>query len=772
MPRRVLVTGGAGFVGSHLCEYLHTHGDDVVCLDDFSRGSPRNVASLERRHRFTLVDWDIGRAQLQYGPLEVVFHLSRGRRHAHGEMDRLGTRNALEIARQAGAVFVLVASDEPGENETAEADAISFGLDHDTPIRIARVAEVYGPRQVAAPERTVARLVARVVAGEPIDVPGDGSSPLRPCHVTDVAKGLVTLASASGQRTVLLAGEQDVTFLELAHTVLRAAESEVPIVLGAPLGPSGSRRDEGAERLAGWEPTITLQEGLVPTIAWARSQRVGEGVFKPGHRRRSLASARPHTAVVSSDRHPPTPRSMPTVSLIVYARDDEHGIEDRLEECLSVEYAPGRLETVVVNDASTDSTWRRILDVKARHPELHAVDLGVSSGMADALRVGAARASGDVVCFIRGSVPRSWPLAELAVPFTDTRVDAVAGPECQSGGPVGSEPRQYFVIRARGMGPFPIPAADAPWGAYRRTTFLPRSGWTLRTIDGGCDGGMGPESPAAALYRSVHLVVPAPDRLDVDPSLRQPVQAQPPSPALGRGNSGLCRRHSSSPPPHRARRRTLRTVVAVFAVPLLALPFAGRADRLAEPSGLQADHAGYGVAFQDSTSHPVSLDLWQAPGRPHHNKSPKSAPTTSASADAIALAASSTSAGSGTKNGGDGSHVGPIGGTGTTGGSGGSGGGTGGSGGGGGAGGGGATGERGTGIGLGGSGGGSSGNAGGGGASGTPGAGGGTDHGGQGSGGSGGNGGSGGSGGSGGGNSGGNSGGNGGGNGRNGGGGH
>src|SRR5436190_1433463 len=270
VPGRMLVTGGAGFVGSHLCEYLHARGADVLCLDDFSGGSPGNLASLERRPSFTVVGWDLERPEREYGPLVTVFHCGRRRGPTQRDADLRGTRNALEIARRARAVFVLVSSDEPGENEAAESVARSFGLEHGLPIRIARVAELYGPRQGATPERTVALLIARAVAGEPIEVPGDGSSLLRPCHVDDVVAGLVSLACASGQDTALLASERTVTWLELATKVLEATGSNAPIVLGSSLCKSSRPSDNEGMRLAGWEPATNLEDGLALTIAWVR----------------------------------------------------------------------------------------------------------------------------------------------------------------------------------------------------------------------------------------------------------------------------------------------------------------------------------------------------------------------------------------------------------------------------------------------------------------------------------------------------------------------
>jgi nucleoside-diphosphate-sugar epimerase len=605
---RVLVAGGAGFLGSHLCARLHAEGIAVVCLDDFSRGSPANVASLERRDGFTLVDWDITRPQLRYGAFDTVFHLARGQPQSEGpgdpDVDLRGTLNALEIARRAGALFILVSSARrgPGEDPAAEPLALAFVRDHGMSLRIARIHEAYGPRQTVAPHRTVATLAARAVAGESLEIPGDGTTTLRPCYVTDVVQGLLALLGEDLEGPVDLASEQRVSLLELASQVLRVAESESPIALGGrPLDgtdPVGWEMGPSA-RLTSWEPRVALEEGLASTVAWARWHVAGQ---QPALTGRRVGWARP-AARPRRTRAPhrgPALRSLPAVSLLVYARNDEGRVDDLLERCLSVEYPPGRLETVVVNDGSTDSTWRKILDVKARHPELHAIDLASGVGVHDAFVVGAARAAGEVVSFVHLFPPPAWlPLTELTLPFADESVDAVAGPETLTEGGMGA--RRYAVFRAGGRGPFRV-TVEVAWVAYRRATVLAATGWLLRPIAAWPGLRAPTDQPAAAAYRNMPLLVPAAG--DAKAVRVSPLGALPPAKhAWLRDERARCTRHAPPPRVDLDRPWRRRAVVALVIGPLMALPFMGRSGIHAERGRIQVVQAGLLAPIEDAVSH-------------------------------------------------------------------------------------------------------------------------------------------------------------------------
>jgi dTDP-glucose 4,6-dehydratase len=288
---RMVILGGAGFIGSHLCDKLLERGDDVVAVDSYLTGRAENLAHLRGNRRLQLLEWDICKPIPLVGPLAAVFNLASPASPIDYarlpletlDVGSLGTRNGLELARRSGAVFVQASTSEvygdPLEHPQresyfgnvnpigpracydeakrfSEALVTSFGRVHGTPYRIARIFNTYGPRMRKDDGRVVPAFVNQALAGQDFTVFGDGSQTRSFCYVDDLVRGLVAL-------------------FEFAAIVKRVAGQGGKVVSTRPLpenDPKQRRPDiTRARELLGWEPRVALEDGLEPTIAWWRT---------------------------------------------------------------------------------------------------------------------------------------------------------------------------------------------------------------------------------------------------------------------------------------------------------------------------------------------------------------------------------------------------------------------------------------------------------------------------------------------------------------------
>jgi dTDP-glucose 4,6-dehydratase len=303
---RVLVAGGAGFVGSHLVDLLIAHGDEIVVLDNFITGS---VANLEHvLDRITLVNGDVEEAE--HGAYDRVYHLASPaspdayERHQVATLmaNSFGTKRLLDVAESAGARFLLASTSEvygdPLEHpqrETywgnvdpigprsmydegkrfAEALAVAYVRERGNDVRIVRIFNSYGPRMQLKDGRMPTSFVAAAILGDPLRVHGDGSQTRSLCFVRDTARGLFAAMERGKAGEVYNIGRPDeISVVDFARIVLAAAESSAPISFVP--GRSQDihrRRPDGtkAERELGWKPETTLADGLRETIGWYRS---------------------------------------------------------------------------------------------------------------------------------------------------------------------------------------------------------------------------------------------------------------------------------------------------------------------------------------------------------------------------------------------------------------------------------------------------------------------------------------------------------------------
>jgi dTDP-glucose 4,6-dehydratase len=307
MPR-ALVTGGAGFLGSHLCRALLRRGWEVVAADNFLTGRKTNVADLAGE-RFSLVEADVTRPLDVAGPLDAVLHFASPASPpdylAHPvetlEVGSNGTRHTLELAREKGARYLLASTSEvygdplvhpqpesywgnvnpvgprsvyDEAKRFAEAMATAYRTALGVDVKIVRIFNTYGPFLRPGDGRAVPNFIARALAGEPLTVYGDGSQTRSFCYVDDEVRGLLALLDSGWTGgPVNIGNPEEHTILELAELVLRICDSPSPVV-HAPLpedDPVRRRPDVSlAARVLDWRPEIPLADGLARTVEWFR----------------------------------------------------------------------------------------------------------------------------------------------------------------------------------------------------------------------------------------------------------------------------------------------------------------------------------------------------------------------------------------------------------------------------------------------------------------------------------------------------------------------
>ncbi len=304
--RRVVVTGGAGFLGSHLCERLLAEGASVICMDNFLTGSPANVEHLMGRPRFRIVECDLTGFVHVPGEVDLVLHFASAAsptdylRHpiATLKVGSLGTLHALGLAREKDARFVLASTSEvygdPLEHpqrETywgnvnpvgprsvydeakrfAESLTTAYRNSHDVDTAIVRIFNTYGPRMRPHDGRAIPTFVRQALGGEPITVTGDGSQTRSICYVDDTVQGVLTLADSGFEGPVNIGNPSELSMLELATMVRDLTGSSSPIMfVDRPVDDPGVRRPDtslAACRL-GWRPEIDVTTGLLRTISW------------------------------------------------------------------------------------------------------------------------------------------------------------------------------------------------------------------------------------------------------------------------------------------------------------------------------------------------------------------------------------------------------------------------------------------------------------------------------------------------------------------------
>jgi nucleoside-diphosphate-sugar epimerase len=307
-----LVSGGAGFIGSWLCERLIADGDTVIAVDNFATGSRRNLANLEGHPRFRLIEHDITQPLPAIGPVDQIFHMASPaspddyRRLSIETLlvNSAGTHQMLELARAHGARFLVASTSESyGDPQVhpqvetywghvnpvgdrscydeakrfAEAITMAYLRRYDLDVRIIRIFNTYGPRMRLDDGRVVPNFIGQALRGEPLTIYGNGEQTRSFCFVTDLVEGILRALRMPGTKgeVINLGNATETTIRRFGEVVCQLMG--VPLqVEGRPLPPDDPARRcpnlSKAKRLLGWEPVVSLEAGLQATSDYFRTQ--------------------------------------------------------------------------------------------------------------------------------------------------------------------------------------------------------------------------------------------------------------------------------------------------------------------------------------------------------------------------------------------------------------------------------------------------------------------------------------------------------------------
>jgi dTDP-glucose 4,6-dehydratase len=314
---RVVITGGAGFLGSHLCERALAEGHEVVCVDNLVTGRLENIKHLLHRDDLQFLEHDVSKPFEVEGPVDFILHFASPASPIDYlelpiqtlKVGSLGTHNSLGLAKAKGARFFLASTSEvygdPQEHpqkETywgnvnpvgprgvydeakrfAEAMTMAYHRHHGVDVRIVRIFNTYGPRMRVRDGRVVPAFVQQALTGEPMTVFGEGKQTRSFCYVDDLVEGIWRLLMSDLRMPCNIGNPHEMTILEFAETIKAAVGSSSPIVF-KPLpedDPQTRRPDitQAREKL-GWEPKVQLAQGLESTIAYFRSVLDKQGVL-------------------------------------------------------------------------------------------------------------------------------------------------------------------------------------------------------------------------------------------------------------------------------------------------------------------------------------------------------------------------------------------------------------------------------------------------------------------------------------------------------------
>jgi dTDP-glucose 4,6-dehydratase len=310
MVRRAVVTGGAGFLGSHLCERLLLDEYEVICLDNFLTGAATNVDHLRERERFRLVRADVSDFIHVGGPVDAVFHFASPaspidylQLPIHTlKVGSIGTLHSLGLAKEKGARFLLASTSEAygdplvhPQPETywgnvnpvgprgvydeakrfAEALTMAYRRTHGVDTAIIRIFNTFGPRMRPDDGRAIPTFIRQAINDEPITVAGDGSQTRSICYVDDLVEGIIRMVHSDLAGPINLGNPHEISVVELAEWIreLTGSRSPIEFIARPQDDPTVRQPDISRARTAlGWEPTIAVEDGLKKTIEWFRGR--------------------------------------------------------------------------------------------------------------------------------------------------------------------------------------------------------------------------------------------------------------------------------------------------------------------------------------------------------------------------------------------------------------------------------------------------------------------------------------------------------------------
>ncbi len=313
---RVLITGGAGFIGSHLCDYLLQRGHEVIAMDNLSTGSTDNIAHLAGNRLFRFIHHDVTNYIYVEGPVDAVLHLASLPSPVDYlnlpiqtlKVGALGTHKALGLAKAKGSRFLLASTSEvygdplvhpqpedywgnvnpvgprgvyDESKRFAEALTVAYHRYHGVDTRIARIFNTYGPRMRLDDGRVVPNFLRQALLGEPLTVYDDGQRTRSFCYVSDLVEGMVRLLNSQEVWPVNLGNPVEMTIVRFAQKILEVTGSSSEITYVRPTDertrddPMVRQPDIGkARRVLSWEPLVPIEDGLEKTVEWFR-ERLG-----------------------------------------------------------------------------------------------------------------------------------------------------------------------------------------------------------------------------------------------------------------------------------------------------------------------------------------------------------------------------------------------------------------------------------------------------------------------------------------------------------------
>ena len=312
---RAVITGGAGFLGSHLCDHLIERGWEALCLDNLVTGEESNVGHLLNHPRFRLVRQDVTRYIDVSGPVDYVLHFASPASPVDYlklpiqtlKVGALGTHNTLGLALAKKAKYLLASTSECYGDPTvspqpetywgnvnpigprgvydeakrfAEAMTMAYHRAHGVDTRIVRIFNTYGPRMRLNDGRALPNFVHQALTGQPITVYGDGRQTRSFCYVSDLIEGIYRLIQSDEHTPVNIGNPREITILEFAERVRALVGADVPIVF-KPLPQDDPKQRcpdiSKARRILNWEPKVNLEEGLRLTLDFFRKQVATRG---------------------------------------------------------------------------------------------------------------------------------------------------------------------------------------------------------------------------------------------------------------------------------------------------------------------------------------------------------------------------------------------------------------------------------------------------------------------------------------------------------------
>jgi dTDP-glucose 4,6-dehydratase len=311
---RILVTGGAGFLGSHICDYLLANGNEVIAMDNLITGSTDNIEHLAGHDRFHFIKHDVTNYIYIEGTIDAVLHFASPASPIDYlelpiqtlKVGALGTHKVLGLAKAKGARFLLASTSEvygdplihpqtedywgnvnpigprgvyDEAKRFAEAITMAYHRTHNVDTRIVRIFNTFGPRMRLNDGRVVPNFIAQALRGEPLTVYGDGIRTRSFCYVSDLIDGICRLLLSDETEPVNVGNPQEMTILDFAHKIVELTGSTSDITFVQPEDvrvkddPKVRQPDiSKARRLLGWEPKVSLDEGLRRTIEWFRDR--------------------------------------------------------------------------------------------------------------------------------------------------------------------------------------------------------------------------------------------------------------------------------------------------------------------------------------------------------------------------------------------------------------------------------------------------------------------------------------------------------------------